>query len=405
VQLVVCVPGNGGTAREPKCRNAAPGSGESLEDAACRVAQEEAVDFAVIGPEDPLAAGLAGRLSGAGVPTVGPGKEAARLEASKDFAKQFMQRHGVACASSETFTSCADARKYVEEAKLPVVIKADGLAAGKGVVVAPDRQTALDALSRFMEEDALGAAGKRVVIEEFLSGAEYSVLAAVSVTKGGAENCIVRFLPARDHKRLLTGNAGPNTGGMGAICPLPDVTADTLAEFDRAILKPTLAGLIKDGFEYRGFIFFGVMLTAKGSRLLEYNVRLGDPETQAVLPLMQSDFASLCLAILDGSLNRFPLAWKDGFVCAPVAVSGGYPGKYRTGIPIEMSGAALTREGVKVFVSGGREADGVLVTSGGRVLTATAWAPQPGQARKLAYEALKSIKFADMYFRADIGDY
>jgi phosphoribosylamine--glycine ligase len=315
------------------------------------------------------------------------------------------------------------------------VVKADGLAAGKGVVVAADVQSAHDAVTQFMEKGALGVAGKKIVIEEFLDGAEYSVLAAVCVTKetiARGTSCIKPFVPARDHKRLKTGNEGPNTGGMGAIAPVPDVTDAVLADFTRAILEPTLKGLIADSIEYQGFIFFGVMLTKNGSKLLEYNARLGDPETQAVLPLMQSGFLELCESILDMSLVSFPLAWKKGAVCAPVLVSGGYPGAYKTGFPITVATEFSSVRDIKIFVSGGAPAtnkvsfkrpslalarsaedagaqegagqkDSALVTSGGRVLTVSAYAPTADEAWEHAYNAIGGVSFVGMYYRADIG--
>ncbi|MDR1786599.1 MAG: phosphoribosylamine--glycine ligase [Spirochaetaceae bacterium] len=400
VSQVVCVPGNGGTAGEPKCVNVPARDGEDFDGAVCRIARRESCDFAVIGPEDPLARGLADRLRGEGIPVAGPGKDAARLESSKDFAKSFMARHGVASARSRTFLSASEARSYVETLAPPVVIKADGLAAGKGVVVAPDKETALGALTRFMEEGALGDAGRKILVEDFLSGPEYSVLAAVSVSRQKNTASILPFLPARDHKRLLTGNRGPNTGGMGAVCPVPDVTEAALEEFHRAILQPTLGGLVAEGIDYEGFIFFGVILTGGGSKLLEYNARLGDPETQAVLPLMESDFASLCLALIGGGLGDFKLSWKKGAVCAPVAVSGGYPGAYKTGFPIDLGDVP---GGAKIFVSGARQQDGGLVTAGGRVLAASAWGREPEEARELAYRTLRGVRFKDLYFRTDIG--
>jgi phosphoribosylamine--glycine ligase len=412
VSHVLCVPGNGGTALEAKVKNIAPLSGESLEDAAVRIAAQERCDFAVIGPEDPLAKGLADRLRDAGIPAVGPGAKAAMLEASKDYAKQFMARHGVARAASQTFTDAEQALKYIRERRgegRPIVVKADGLAAGKGVVVAPDAEEASAAVIRFMRDGALGGAGKKIVIEEFLDGVEYSVLAAVCVTDG-AKGCIKPFIAARDHKRLLAGNEGPNTGGMGAIAPVPGVTGSVLEEFNRAILEPTLNGLIADNIQYQGFIFFGVMLTQDGSKLLEYNVRLGDPETQAVLPLFDGDFAELCLAITGGSLNDYRLAWKKGAVCAPVLVSGGYPSSYKTGVCITGAGGAEKIEGVKVFVSGaqinrndGGMTESPLVTSGGRVLTVSAYHEDAAAARQNAYRAIQEISFDGMCCRADIG--
>ncbi|MCI7114845.1 MAG: phosphoribosylamine--glycine ligase, partial [Treponema porcinum] len=319
VEKVVCVPGNGGTAKESKCtnveiKNCSYISGD--ENPYVQIAKYEGCTLAVIGPEDPLAEGLADEFWNAGIPCVGPKKQAAQLEASKDLSKEFMEKYGVACAKSRTFTDKKQAEAYVKEHGTPIVIKADGLAAGKGVVVAATEEEALEAVADLMEGGRVGTAGQKLVIEDYLQGVEISVLSAVSVTKEAVENgtaAIVPFLPARDHKRLNDGAKGPNTGGMGAVCPLSDVTDDIMAQFNKECLEPTLKGMIAEGFDYRGFIFFGVMLTKDGPKLLEYNVRLGDPETQAVLPLMDFDFIEMCEAIVNCTLKNFKFSWKKGF--------------------------------------------------------------------------------------------
>ena len=382
----------------------------SFNQAFVKIAQEEKADFAVIGPEDPLAEGIADALWSAGIPTVGPKAKGAALEASKDVAKVFMNKYGVACAESQTFTNKDAALAYVEEKGAPIVIKADGLAAGKGVVVAKTLEEAKNAVQDLMEEGKVGDAGKKLVIEEYLQGVEISVLAAVSVTPESAKTgkaAIIPFLPARDHKRLLDGAQGPNTGGMGAVCPLSDVSAETMAQFEKDILQPTLKGMIAEEMDYRGFIFFGLMLTKNGPKALEYNVRLGDPETQAVLPLMQSDFAALCQAITNGTLADFTLEWKEGFQVAPVAVSGGYPGSYKKGMPITINDSALIMTGAKIFMAGAivdrRKSSSALVTSGGRVLACSAHGDTFDDAWNKAYTALKSISFDGMQYRKDIG--
>ncbi|MBQ9205405.1 MAG: phosphoribosylamine--glycine ligase [Treponema sp.] len=413
VSEVICVPGNGGTAHEAKCRNIDPKDNPalanlSLNEAAVSVAKSEKVEFAVIGPEDPLAEGIADSLWAAGIPTVGPKAKGAALEASKDLSKIFMQKYGVACADSKTFTNKEEALAYVRQKGAPIVIKADGLAAGKGVVVA---KTLAEAESAVEELTAnLGDAGKKLVIEEYLQGVEISVLAAVSVTEESAKNgtaCIKAFLPARDHKRLLDGAKGPNTGGMGAVCPLEDVTAETIAAFDANILQPTLKGLIAEKMDYRGFIFFGLMITKDGPKALEYNVRLGDPETQAVLPMMDFDFAELCKAIMTGTLNSFQLNWKSGFQVAPVAVSGGYPLKYAKGKVITLANSVISDAGAKIFIAGAindrRAKTPTLITSGGRVLACSAHGATFDEAWKKAYEAMDGVQFEGMFYRKDIG--
>lgn len=412
VDEVICVPGNGGTANEQKCVNMQI-DGLSTVDAVLVASQTEKPDFVVIGPEDPLCAGVADALWQNGFCTVGACKNAAMLEGSKDFAKSFMQKYGVASAQSKTFTDANLAIDYINAHGAPIVVKADGLAAGKGVVVAPTVDVAVKAVKDFMQDGTLGKAGATVVLEDYLQGVEISVLAGVSVTpKLASQNkaLIVPFVPARDHKRLKDGAKGPNTGGMGAVAPLADVSDEQMAQFNKDILLPTLNGLIKEQFDYRGFIFFGVMLCKDGPKLLEYNVRLGDPETQAVLPLMDFDFADLCLAITDpkeeGTLKDFAtnIKWKDGFVCAPVAVSGGYPGKYGKGYTITMQDMP---KDAKVFVAGAtmqQNDDGAkLVTSGGRVLAASGFGATFEEARKVAYDALSAINFDGMEYRSDIG--
>lgn len=423
IKEVVCIPGNGGTAAEAKCRNINIGVSETgtiVDTCKKELLSASSGSFVVIGPEDPLAAGLADRLLEAGIRVVGSTMAGAALEASKDTAKHFMMKYGVACPSSETFSVASDAIAAIGKINGPVVVKADGLAAGKGVVVAPDADTAIHAVRDFMIDNTLGSAGRKVVIEEYLEGEEVSILAAVSVTPGLAsagKARIVPFVSARDHKRLRDGAEGPNTGGMGAIAPAPGVDESILSRFRTDILEPTLRGLIAEKFDYRGFIFFGLMVTKGGPKLLEYNVRLGDPETQAVIPLMDFDFAAMCMAIIEGEIDSFPFAWKKGFVCAPVAVSRGYPGSYPKGLPVTVNEKAVHAAGAKVFIAGAARdqrngsaragnqgaGSGTLVTSGGRVLAASALGLTVEEARAHAYDALKAVSFDGMFYRRDIG--
>lgn len=412
VDKVVVVPGNGGTACEEKCVNVNPKDCDYIkegENPYVAIAKHENCRMAVIGPEDPLADGLADVFWNADIPCVGPKKAAAQLEASKDLSKNFMKKYGVACAGSETFVNKDAACEYIKKHGAPIVIKADGLAAGKGVVVAATEQEALDAVTDIMDSGRVGDAGKKIVIEDYLEGVEISVLAAVSVTpeyavQGSAT--IVPFLAARDHKRLMDGAKGPNTGGMGAVCPLDDVSEETMIQFEKDIMAPTLEGLIKEKFDYRGFIFFGVMLTKQGPKLLEYNVRLGDPETQAVLPLMDFDFAAMCTAILNGSLKDFNFEWKPGYQVAPVVVSGGYPGDYKKGLEITFNEAILNASTAKVFVAGavsGRRGAGDMLTSGGRVLACSAYGDTFKEAWEKAYQGISAVKFDGAFYRKDIG--
>ena len=408
VKEIVCVPGNGGTANEEKCSNVPLDEAKGLPgNPYVAIAKKEGCDFAVIGPEDPLAEGLADEFWNAGIPCVGPKKAGAQLEASKDLAKAFMKKYSVAAPASETFTDKNAALEYVKKHGAPIVLKADGLAAGKGVVVAKTLDEAVAAVHDIMESGRVGDAGKKLVVEDYLAGIEMSVLAAVSVTPDGAKNgkaAIRPFLPARDHKRLNDGAKGPNTGGMGAVCPLSDVTPQIMEQFDKDILQPTF-------FDYRGFIFFGVMITKDGPKLLEYNVRLGDPETQAVLPLMDFDFAALCKAISDETLKDFSMNWKKEFAVAPVAVSGGYPGSYPKGKEIFIDSDLVERCGAKVFVAGAienrRKGDSFskheLITSGGRVLAVCARGKDFDTAWKNAYDAMQGVSFDGMFHRKDIG--
>ena len=406
VKEIVCVPGNGGSATESKCVNVPLEEAKGLDgNPYVALAKKHGCDFAVIGPEDPLADGLADEFWAAGIPCVGPKKAAAQLEASKDLAKAFMKKYSVAAPSSETFTEQAAAVDYIKSKGAPIVLKADGLAAGKGVVVAKTVDEAVAAVDDLMNSGRVGDAAKKLLVEDYLAGIEMSVLAAVSVTPEGAKAgkaAILPFLPARDHKRLNDGAKGPNTGGMGAVCPLSDVTPAIMEAFDKTILQPTLRGLVAEGFDYRGFIFFGVMITKDGPKLLEYNVRLGDPETQAVLPLMDFDFAALCKAISDESLKGFEMKWKNEFAVAPVAVSGGYPGSYPKGKAISIDQKVIDQNGAKVFVAGavGKES---LQTSGGRVLAVCAKGQSFDEAWKKAYAAMQGVSFEGMFYRKDIG--
>ncbi len=414
VDKVVVVPGNGGTAFESKCVNIIPANCDYIgegENPYVAIAKHENCRMAVIGPEDPLAAGIADEFWKADIPCVGPKKAGAQLEASKDLSKGFMKKYGVACPSSETFVNKDAACEYIKKHGAPIVVKADGLAAGKGVVVAATVEQALQAVEDMMGNGKVGDAGKKLVIEEYLEGVEISVLAAVSVTPEYAlagNAAIIPFLPARDHKRLLDGAKGPNTGGMGAVCPLDDVTPKMMEQFDSDILQPTLNGLIKEKYDYRGFIFFGVMLTKSGPKLLEYNVRLGDPETQAVLPLMDFDFAAMCTAILNGTLKDFNFEWKPGYQVAPVVVSGGYPEAYKKGCEITINQKLLDASGAKVFIAGAQtgrrsvEHDNLL-TSGGRVLACSAYGDTFEKAWEHAYEGISAIKFENCFYRKDIG--
>jgi phosphoribosylamine--glycine ligase len=417
VRRVFVAPGNGGTAREDKCENLGiPGgdpSGPEGRGFLLDFARREGIDLVVVGPEAPLAEGIVDEFRAGGIPVLGPDRRAARLESSKVYSKEFMQKYGVRTAGSAVSSEPAGARRYAAgyfsggRERGPLVIKADGLASGKGVVIAASLPEAEAALGSFMEEKALGEAGARVVLEEFLPGKEVSILAAVSAGGGAGRGIIRPFLSARDHKRRYEGARGPNTGGMGAVAPAPDFSAAAEEDFRAAILEPTLRGMEAEGMDYRGFIFFGLMVHRDRCSLLEYNARLGDPETQAVLPLFQGDFAAFCRSILEGKLADFPLRWRGGAVSAPVAVAAGYPGPCRRGDRIRTDREKLEKTGAKIFFAGARiqgpgEEPG-LYTGGGRVFAASAWGEDPAAARERAYAAMGALGFAGMDYRKDIG--
>ena len=421
VEKIYAAPGNGGTVGIENCENVdlfgRDPAEEEIQEALIKYVIKENINMTIVGPEAPLAMGIVDRFRETGLSIVGPGKTASQLEVSKRYAKIFMNTYGVRSARSVSCTNSEEANTFIrrffgrqkdspDQAARPLVIKADGLAAGKGVVIAGDLKTAEATITAFMKDDIFNGAGKIVVLEEFLNGPEVSVLAAVSVT--GGKGIILPFASARDHKRRFDNDIGPNTGGMGAIAPVPDFSVELQEDFKTAILAPTLEGMKAENFDYRGFIFFGLLIKDKKCYLLEYNVRLGDPETQAVLPLLESDFAGLCSAIEKGTLEDFRLSWKSGAVCAPVAVASGYPGDYRKGDPIAINKIAFAKTGAVLFAAGalrspGGPAGSGLRVSGGRVLSVSAYGANGEDARERAYKALKAVHFAGMEYRRDIG--
>jgi len=416
---VWAAPGNGGTASEEKMANFsmdADAASEEGRKAVLEFALREKIDLTVVGSEAPLAAGIADEFRAAGLSIIGPDKKAALLESSKVYSNDFMNRYGVRTGKRKGFTAIEGALEYAEEhfnkqnksgGEKPLVIKADGLASGKGVVIARTFEEAKECLVSFMKKSVLGDSGKSVLFEEFLEGREVSIMAAVSVSPG-KKGVIKPFITARDHKSRFEGGRGPNTGGMGAIAPVPDFTAAIQKDFENAILLPTLAGMEAEKLDYRGFIFFGLMVNDEKCYLLEYNVRLGDPETQVLLPLMNSDFAGLCLSILDCTLDSFALKWKKESACALVTVPSGYPESYPKGLPIATNPVMLKRIGAKIFVAGAQKGSGGasgsgLRTSGGRVLSVCLLGATGAEARAKAYEAMRYVNFEDMEFRKDIG--
>jgi len=389
VDVVYCAPGNGGTFRESKCENINIIKMDEL----LEFALKNKIDITIVGSEEWLVQGIVDKFNEKGLRILGPSAKAAKLEGSKSYSKEFMKKYGIKTAAYEVFVDENKALDYLKKCEYPIVIKADGLAAGKGVIICSDFIQAQKGINDFMVLDIFKGSGKKIIIEEFLEGVEASIL---SITDG---KIILPFVSSKDHKQIFDAGIGPNTGGMGAIAPNPYCNKEVLDEFYKNILLPTLKGIQDEVMDYRGIIFFGIMITKKGVYLLEYNVRLGDPETQAVLPLMKSDFVELVKSAIDGKLENFNLEWRQGYSCCLIASSKGYPGSYETGYEISESG---NLEG-KLFIAGAIGDNGTMRTNGGRVLGITGFGGTLEKAREIAYGDMKKIQFDGMYYRTDIG--
>ena len=379
-----------------------PGMGASaaiaLDDHAAilRFVKEHEIGLVVVGPEVPLMNGLVDELEAAGIRAFGPRANAAEIEGSKSFAKNLMKKYGIPTARYEVFTAAEPARAYIRQEGVPIVVKADGLAAGKGVIVAMTEQEALDAVDAIMEDHSFGDAGARVVIEEFMEGEEASLLAFTDGTT------IRPMISAQDHKRAYDGDRGPNTGGMGTYAPAPVMTPEMTERAVEEILKPTIAAMAKEGRIYRGCLYLGLMVTADGPKVVEFNARFGDPETQVVLPLLDSDLVAIMCACADGTLADVPIRWKDGAAVCVVLASGGYPGHYEKGQEIHGLADAEAM-GALVFHAGTAMKDGKLVTNGGRVLGVVGRGADISSAVDAAYAAATKISFKDAYYRKDIA--
>jgi phosphoribosylamine--glycine ligase len=394
VEKVYCVPGNAGIAALAECVDIDPGNHDALLD----LVKYEWIDLTMIGPEAPLAGGIVDAFEKAGRRIVGPNKYTAQLEASKSFAKDFMRRYGIPTAEYKTFTSYTQAEDYVRLKGAPVVVKADGLAAGKGVVICKTVQDASDALRMIMKERAFGNAGDRVVVEECLVGEEASFMAFCDGTT------ILPMVSSQDHKRVNEGDEGPNTGGMGAYSPAP-VVEGMDDEIMRRVMWPVLDGFRREGYKFKGILYAGLMLTDKGPKVLEYNCRFGDPETQPILMRMESDLAEVLVALADEKLSGVKLRWRQEAATCVVLASEGYPGSYPRGRVITGIDEANAMEGVHVFHAGTAFGpDGSVVTNGGRVLGVTALGDGLKAARERAHEAIAKIHFDGMHYRRDIGD-
>ena len=391
VETIYCLPGNGGIAADAECVNI----GAKDIDAIVEFARTHKVDFAVVAQDDPLALGCVDRLHELNIPCFGPTAKAARIESSKVFAKDLMKKWGIPTAAYETFEDAAAALEYVRRAPLPLVVKADGLALGKGVLICESRQDAEKAVREIMEDRVFGASGSRIVVEEFLTGPEVSVL---SFTDG---SYIVPMVSSMDHKRSGDGDTGLNTGGMGTVAPNPCYTPEIAEICMERIFLPTVRAMAIEGCPFKGCLYFGLMLTPNGPKVIEYNCRFGDPETQVVLPLLKTDLLTVMRACEDGTLRDLDVEWRHGAAACVILASGGYPVAYEKGK--EISIPADLPENVTVYHAGDKLSEGKLVTSGGRVLGVTATGADLPGALADAYAAAERIHFEGAFMRHDIG--
>jgi phosphoribosylamine--glycine ligase len=392
INKIYALPGNGGMQAHAEC---VPIKATDI-DSIVTFAVEHKIDFAVIGPDDPLIAGVCDRLRAAGIRCFGPSKAAAAIEGSKSFAKNLMRKYGIPTADYAVFDRAAEAYAYLAAANYPCVIKADGPALGKGVIIANTQEEAFQAVRVMMEEGVFGSSGSRVVVEELLTGVEASVLA---FTDG---ETLIPMISALDHKRALDGDKGLNTGGMGALAPNPYYTVELARSCMELIFLPTMRAMNAEGRPFSGCLFFGLMLTKHGPKVIEYNCRFGDPETQAVLPLLETDLLEIMLAVEEGRLAEIPVRFRGGSACCVVLASGGYPGAYQTGFEISLDGAERA-ENVFVYHAGTRIEQNKLVTAGGRVLGVTAVCADARAARYAAYAVAERIRFDRAFYRRDIG--
>ena len=389
VTKIYALPGNGGIAADAEC---VPIGAKDI-DTIVAFALDQQVDYAVVAPDDPLVLGAVDALNEKGIPCFGPRAAAAQIEGSKVFAKDLMKKYGIPTAAYESFDDAAAALRYLDTAEMPIVVKADGLALGKGVIIAQTRQEAKQAVVSMMEEGMFGQSGSRVVIEEFLTGPEVSVL---SFTDG---ETVVPMVSSMDHKRARDNDEGLNTGGMGTVAPNPYYTEAIAAQCMEEIFLPTIRAMKAEGRPFRGCLYFGLMLTPKGPKVIEYNCRFGDPETQVVLPLLESDLLTVMRATTDGTLAQTEVKFSDKSACCVILASEGYPQKYQSGFEMTIAPEALPH----AFVAGARLADGKLLTSGSRVIGLTAVEDSLPQAIDRAYQLAGMVHFENAYCRRDIG--
>ena len=389
VTEIFALPGNGGMDGDAVCVNI----GAKDIPAQVKFALENGIDYAVVTPDDPLVLGAVDELEKAGIPCFGPEKKAAIIEGSKVFSKNLMKKYGIPTAKYEVFSDPEKALEYLKTAPIPTVVKADGLALGKGVIIAETRREAEDAVKSIMEEKVFGESGAQIVIEEFLEGPEVSVL---SFTDG---KTVVPMVSSMDHKRALDGDKGLNTGGMGTVAPNPYYTNEVAKECMEKIFLPTARAMNREGRTFKGCLYFGLMLTKDGPKVIEYNCRFGDPETQVVLPLLKSDLLTVMKAVTQEKLSEVPVEFSSDSAACVIMASDGYPGKYETGFEITLDGETKKH----VFFAGAKTENGVLKTSGGRVLGVTETAKDLKSALEKAYEDVQKIAFKNAYYRKDIG--
>ncbi len=392
VKEIYALPGNAGTAGIAQNIHISISDINSIVNKAVQLK----ADLVVVGPEAPLAAGLVDRLEAAGIRVFGPSQKAAQLESSKVFARDLMNTKGIPCASGRCFAACAEARQYLENRTVPVVVKADGLAAGKGVVIATTTDEAVNALNSMMQDRLFGAAGDRVIIEECLMGKEVSLLA---FSDG---KTVVPMVPACDYKRVFDGDKGPNTGGMGSYSPPGFFGEEMIRQVLESVIKPTIAAMAEAGMPYKGVLYTGLILTTGGPMVLEFNARFGDPETQAILPRLKTDLVDIMLAVVNVSLDKIEIEWNSNPCVGVVMASGGYPGQYRTGFPITVSDKI--DKDINIFYAGAKIGDGGrTVTDGGRVLTVTSTGRTIKDARDKVYSNIQYINFEGCHYRKDIA--
>ncbi|HBY57527.1 MAG TPA: phosphoribosylamine--glycine ligase [Candidatus Atribacteria bacterium] len=393
VSKIYCAPGNAGISQLARCIDI---DAENI-DKLANFVQKEEIDLTVVGPELPLSKGIVNEFNRKGLRIFGPSKEATEIESSKVFSKHLMKKYNIPTANYQVFQDSEKAFDYIKQQTFPLAIKADGLAAGKGVFIVKDLVQARDALDALMEEKKFGEAGKQVVIEEFLEGEEVSILAFCD------GRTVVPMVSSQDHKKIFDDDQGPNTGGMGAYSPVPFYPDEFERRVLEEILKPTIKGLRSEGREYKGVLYAGLILTKEGPKVLEFNARFGDPETQVILPRLKTDLVDILIAVIEKNLDKINIEWEDNATVCVVVASGGYPDKYQKGKVISGLERLEKMRNIMVFHAGTKLEDNKIITSGGRVLGITAWDETISKAREKAYKEVKEIYFEEMYYRKDIA--